>query len=223
MYPIFLAFHILAGTVSLITGCIAMFSKKGGPLHLRMGKIYYIAMISVVVSAALIQFVRFNPFLLLIAFFTFYFVYMGKRVLTYKGRTNEVESRDIYVILAMFCLGLLMIAYSFIGRILPTVMQIFGIGAMIQSAIDFRKYKRDDKAKNWWLKEHIGKIGGSYIAATTAFVVVNAYRILPEPIPEFIQVMVWIGPGFIGNFFIIYAVRKYSGKRKQRKSVLETA
>lgn len=47
---------------------------------------------------------------------------------------------------------------------------------------------------------HIGKITGGYIAATTAFVVVNNTFLPP--------LLAWLAPGVLGNIYIVYWIRK---------------
>ncbi|MBC7922645.1 MAG: hypothetical protein H7Z75_16310, partial [Ferruginibacter sp.] len=53
-----------------------------------------------------------------------------------------------------------------------------------------------------WLRMHIERMGGAYIATVTAFLVVNV-RVEPAFIP-------WLLPGLLGGFGIRYFVRKYA-------------
>ena len=54
-----------------------------------------------------------------------------------------------------------------------------------------------------WVKLHLGKITGSYIAAVSAFFVVN--KILPG-------IWNWFVPGIIGGLYITYWIIKINKK-----------
>jgi uncharacterized membrane protein len=59
--PMFLAavgFHVLAGLGALISGAVAMLSKKGGPRHVRFGRTYFWCLTSAFASAGALALVR---------------------------------------------------------------------------------------------------------------------------------------------------------------------
>lgn len=53
-----LAVHIIAGAVGIISGFIALYTTKGGPVHRRLGMVFVYAMITMAVMGALIAVVR---------------------------------------------------------------------------------------------------------------------------------------------------------------------
>jgi hypothetical protein len=86
-----------------------------------------------------------------------------------------------------------------------------GIVAMVFGGIgatflvnDVRNFVKPPGHMHWWYG-HIASMGGSYIAATTAFVVVNI------SIPGF-GWMLWVGPSVIGGWMIGRTIRKYRVK-----------
>lgn len=49
------AVHILAGTLSILTGFVALYAAKGGPLHRRLGMVFVYAMLTTAVVGGLIS------------------------------------------------------------------------------------------------------------------------------------------------------------------------
>ena len=70
----------------------------------------------------------------------------------------------------------------------------------------------DDKGKpvqiRYWFQNHISRMGGSYIATVTAFLVVNN----PPYVPGLVA---WIAPGVIGGFIISRVRISYHKKYKK--------
>ena len=73
---------------------------------------------------------------------------------------------------------------------------------------DFDNYKGKLKAKNYWLLAHLQRMTGGYIAATTAFLVVNS-QYSPVILPA---VVVWLLPTVILTPLIISWTKKYEVK-----------
>ena len=76
--------HIIVGTVSLVSGGIAIASEKGKYIHLKAGRIYFIAMTLVFITGVAVASYKFNRFLFLIAFLSYYSVFCGVRILKLK-------------------------------------------------------------------------------------------------------------------------------------------
>lgn len=69
------------------------------------------------------------------------------------------------------------------------------------------------KGKNW-LRRHISGMLGSYIAMTTALLVVNAHRI-----PSYTalpRIFYWLLPTIIGTPLILMTIRKYTRPKNSR-------
>jgi hypothetical protein len=78
---------------------------------------------------------------------------------------------------------------------LNMVLLVFGIVGLVFSIRDIRLYKDLKQLKKNWLKLHLGKMTGGYIAAVSAFFVVN--QVLPG-------IWNWFVPGIIGGVYISY-------------------
>ena len=72
--------HILAGFISLGVAYILLFIKKGNKRHKKLGMIYVYGMTTIFVTAIPLSLLReFNPFLFVVAIFSFYLAFSGYR------------------------------------------------------------------------------------------------------------------------------------------------
>lgn len=201
--------HIFAGGLALLSGIVAILSKKGQKIHIKSGRIYFWSMMTVIVTAVIMALFRDNSFLQSIAVFSFYLAFTGKRLLRYK---KEISPKPIDWIISSIALvvaiGMLyaaidsMIQYGFAGA--APVLLVFGFFLFSMSAQDLIKMKRKKFVKNAWLFDHIGRMSGSFIATTTAFIVVN-FSMTPAWI-------LWLLPTAIGTPLIFRVSAKWRRK-----------
>jgi len=76
---ILLLFHILSGSLTLISSALSIYSKKGQRTHRFFGKIYFWGMVGVFLTAIPLAIFKLNVFLTLIAIFSFYLAFAGMR------------------------------------------------------------------------------------------------------------------------------------------------
>jgi len=202
--------HIAGGTVSLITGLGAMISAKGEHVHRLFGKIYFWSMTTVFLSAVVLSLAHSKTFLLMVAFFSYYFAVRGYRILFQKGMGGVVRATwvDVFIgaVAGVFIvsLGIWGITEFINGDMMGTVAIAFcSIGTTFLIG-DIRKVSTRQEKMHWWYG-HIAAMGASYISATTAFVVVNI------KLPEFGWTL-WILPSIIGSVLIARTIRKYKLK-----------
>ena len=201
--------HALSGAIALVSGLFAIFSKKGGKIHLKSGLIYYWAMLAVVVTGLILGTYRSNIFILTIAVFSFYMIFTGRRIL---GNKKEVRAEFADWAVCFLCLAIggymLYLGISnffrigFVGSI--PMLLVFGTLLSWMCIEDLLLLKRKNFIKGSYLIKHIGRMGGSYIATSTAFLVVN---IDLEP-----QWIVWLLPTVIGTPMITIASRNWATK-----------
>ena len=213
--------HIAAGFVALVTGLVPMFSKKGSRVHVLWGKVYFWAMFVVAFTALL----RFQMqmrliFLAAIAIFSFYNTFTGVRLIQRKESMKPSWLDYFASILAMIC-ALAMFYFAFMGyqkgnTFLSILFLVFGLAVFTISLEDLRVFMDkkiiDDTDKpvpiRYWFQNHISRMGGSYIATVTAFLVVNN----PPYIPGLVA---WIAPGVIGGIIISRVRMSYHKKYKK--------
>lgn len=200
--------HVIAGILSLLTGLLVFILKKGTSLHIQIGKAYYAAMTIVFVSSVYVSAVKNNIFLLLIGIFSYYLVYTG--ILYNRNRSAEKIGNWSYTRIIFFALIFLsMVLYGIYALIagayaLGIILLVFGgIGGLLSKTdITFYILKKEQHAKNFSVRSHLGRMTGSYIAAVTAFAVNNVH-FLPT-------VVIWLLPTVLGFGLISYYDRKYS-------------
>jgi uncharacterized membrane protein len=193
-----------------------MLNRKGSKNHILIGRVYVGAMWWICLSAwAILFFYRFSAFLMVIAVLTFHASFVGVRVLRRKKLGSE-EWYDwaVSIITVLFGLGIMIYAVNLYfnspSTILAFLSGLFGFFTLLNGLQDIRFFiQKPAVEKNWWLRQHIGAMGGSYIAAITAFAVQNPNIFMPE---SSYQWLLWILPGVIGTPLISVA-----GKRWERK------
>ncbi|MCE7995017.1 MAG: hypothetical protein HEP71_23770 [Roseivirga sp.] len=207
--------HVVAGILSLITGLLAVFlGKKGGKLHRQVGKIFFWSMFWIFASAILIvSFVRFSPFLLVIAVFSFYMAFAGVRVLTIKKTMKAAPIDWAAAVITMgFGIAMLIMGVNYqLGSAWSSVLGylclFFGFFTAQTGWVNFKTFKNLEKAeKMWWWLAHMGSMVGSFIASITAFLVQNG-RIFN--LPNELGWVPWILPALIGVPLSAYYGNKY--------------
>lgn len=206
-----LVLHVMGGTIALLSGLVSMFSVKGSPIHRLAGKIYFWGMTAVFVGALIIAVSRRLDFLLMVAFFSYYMTVRGYRILSLKklheGQKAGVIDWTIFLVSGLFILALLGWGVWVLqqGNSMGIVAIVFGAIGCSFLVSDIRLFLNPPKEKMHWWYGHISSMGGSYISAVTAFVVVNVQ--LPQH-----QWTLWVLPAVIGGTLIGRTIRKYKLK-----------
>lgn len=187
--------HVFFGTVALAGGAIAIFSRKGKKSHRTGGKMFTLSMVTTAMTAIVLSFIRPNDFLLAIGFFTIYLTCGGW---VWAARLALKRKLQFHYLIAVFglCSGLFLLATAFGTNSLSLVLLVFGGIQITMVGVDLVKPVKP----NQYLAQHISKIGGAYIAAVTAFLVVNI-TFLPGW-------LLWFAPTVVGSFLITLAIGK---------------
>ncbi len=205
--------HILAGTVALLVAPIALLTVKGGPTHRRWGKVYFWAMAGVAATAIVVGFWRSILFLVLTAVFSFYAALSGYRVL-YRKRTDlgqRASALDWAAAVITLVASVALVALGFTQptptfQRLSTVAIVFGGVGFSLAGLDVWQFWSPPADKRAWWYKHMANMIGSYIAAVTAFSVVN-FHFLPTTLR-------WLWPTMIGSpliaIWIIYYKRRFN-------------
>ncbi|WP_425389623.1 hypothetical protein [Ekhidna sp.] len=221
--------HILCGGTVLLLGLVQILRRKGNKNHIMLGRIYVGAMWWICLSAwGIILFYRFSAFLMVIAVLTFYASFSGVRVLKRKEvGTEKWYDWFVAALTLLFGLGLMIYAvYLFLNTenpILAFLCFIFGFFTLHSGFQDLRFFiKKPEMEKTWWIKQHIGAMGGSYIAAITAFAVQNPNLFMPN---SSYQWLLWLLPSAIGSPLFSLISKKWVGKmgRSVKKDELKTS
>ena len=204
LFIILLIIHIVGGSTSLLVGLVVLLLRKGDKRHKLLGSIYFYAMLTASLIAIPMSYLHPNYFLFIVSIFTTYMLLTGKRYL-YKKAISNISYADWTLTVAMALFSILFIGFgvynllqSNIFGIVSIVFGLIGLLFVFQDTINFRGRS---KIKNYFITAHIQRFVGSYIAAITAFLVVNN-KILPS-------VVAWLIPTLLLVPFIIKWSRKY--------------
>jgi len=198
---LFIGIHACFGGLALITGFIALCVTKGGRLHKKFGLVFYYSMLISALFAFVISVMpnHRSPFLFCIGLFSTYFLVSGYRSLKFKDDISGLKV-DKIIGYTIGITGIIMMVYPLIFTSkINIILLVFGIMGLLSGIQDIRLYKDIDRVKKSWLILHINKMTGGYIAAVSAFFVVN--QILPG-------IWNWFTPGIVGAFYITYWVKK---------------
>ena len=210
-----LIIHIAGGTIALISGLFAMLTVKGSKNHRLAGKIYFWGMTAVFIGAVIVAIGHHKDFLLMVGFFSYYMTVRGYRILSLKkldqGQRPALLDWLIIAVSGVFIFALIVYGIWLVmkgnGMGIPAI--VFGsIGSTLLIS-DVKNFITPPKEKMHWWFTHLGSMGGSYISATTAFVVVNI-----QP-PQYGWVL-WILPTIVGSTLITFTIIKY--KRQFKKT-----
>jgi len=213
-----LAVHIAAGLLALVVAPVAMVTVKGGPAHRRWGAVYYWAMALVALTAIGLALWRPNYFLALVAVFSFYFAFRGRRVLGHK-RPERDEGPTGLDWIAAAGTALASAALVVLGLVQPSpawvqlgrVAVVFGVLGLVLAGLDLTRFLRPPADRNAWWFSHMSGMLGSYVAAVTAFSVVN-FTFLPTTAR-------WLWPTVIGTpliaLWVTYYKRRFAARRER--------
>ena len=207
IFKILLIIHIISGSIGLFAGTINITRKKGDNIHKKVGLFFLYGMLVNGFSGLFMSLIHINLFLLIIAVFSIYMASTGYRCLFLKqlnkGEKPKLIDWVLSSIMLLFGIGFIIFGSCLLFKInyFGIVMLVFGTVSILMVLQDFKNYKRKNLIINFWLLVHIQRIIGSYIAALTAFLVVNN-AILPG-------VIAWLLPTVILTPLIIIWSKKY--------------
>jgi uncharacterized membrane protein len=210
-----LALHVAAGSIALAAMWIPMVARKGANLHRKAGRVFVAAMATVSVTALVLAGARFffdtrplarqaGLFLLFISLLTGAAVSSGVRVLKTRQRTGpHLHWWDVGLAGLLAAASVGAAVYGLVFEV--TLFVAFsGIG-LISGGTQLAYWLRPPRTPMHWWFEHMSSMLGACIAATTAFLVVNAPRLGLETF----SVVVWLAPTIVGGSAIAIWTRYY--------------
>jgi hypothetical protein len=171
-------------------------------------------MLSTAISALALSVLHENTFLFIVGIFTLYLVGTGYRYLNWK-KSKQCKMPGAIDWLLFFMMLIAGILFTLKGTLLlfcpnlfGLVLITFGLLGLLFTHQDFKNFKGKVGNPGFWLSVHLQRMTGGFIAAMTAFLVVNA-KYFPEQIPGFIF---WLLPTVILTPLIIRWSRQYQPK-----------
>jgi uncharacterized membrane protein len=166
--------HIAGGIVGLISGWIALFTRKGGRLHRKAGVVFGISMLIMAASGGYISLLRASWLNVLAGTFTFYLVLTAW--LTVKRKQQEL-GRAEYALLALGLavgIGGWLLAARMPNPGTAIAFRVFGTVALLACAGDIRMLLRGGLSGAPRLARHLWRMCIALFIATASFLVGRA-------------------------------------------------
>ena len=231
MMQLVLMLHIAGGSAALLSMVVPMVTKKGGRAHRRAGWIFVAGMAVVSMTALILSGWRFfmDPrpaarnsalFLFYVAILTAAGVSAGVRVLRARKGTPATSTRrwswwDVGI--ASLLLGTSVGMGLYGAAVGVPLFAAFSLVGLLSGGSQLAYWLRTPAHPMHWWFEHMGAMLGSCIAATTAFLVVNAERFGAAND----SLIVWLAPTVIGTPIIAvwtaYYRRKFATSAAARR------
>lgn len=190
--------HILLGTIALISGGVAIFSRKGARLHRRAGVIYVVCMLGVAVTAFVMATISPNPFLFSVAVFSATMALSG----WLPARGDNPRLGRMIGIASFVSATLLMGVGSWwlvSGDLLGMAAVVFGL---ISAQYGWQDVRRATvRTRQQRIVAHVSAMGGAFIATVSAVSVVNL-----DMLPPLVR---WLWPTILGTPLIVLGIRSY--------------
>ena len=234
LYRIALGFHLIAGTLALISFWSAGLARKGSAFHKAVGKAYLLAMLVVIVSGVPLVFGLLARGQSVGAIFLSYLLVLVSTGCWSAWRAvRDRRNRRAYFGLGFWVLtglsalsGLGVAAFGLqIGSLLLQVFGSIGPIAGIAALVSWRRSASDPK---WWLKEHYGAMIGNGVATHIAFLGIGLRNLLPGIDSQLLQSFAWFGPLIGAVIAAVWLGRRYgrspqTTKTKRSATAAQTA
>jgi len=201
--------HAIAGAIVGISGLIQIILRKGGSFHRILGNIYFYSWFVIMGTGALLG----SLLVTLFGVFGWYMAFTGYRFGKRKNSNSTLLDKIVISAGILFALSTLIwgVYILILGNITFGIVAVF-FGAIFsflcyKDILEFILKKPVRRLSNHplqWYFEHFGRMIISYIAAITAFAVINNIFGIP--------LLNWILPTFIGTAIIIILNRRYNKK-----------
>jgi len=183
-YPV----HILAGSLALVFGYVALYSAKGGTVHRKSGTVFVYAMLVMALTGALIAASRGNEGSTIAGVMTTYLVLTA--VTTVRRPARWSRRLDVGLMLLALGVGLTSVTLGFLTLASPTgrwdglppfPFFMFGIVGLLAGAGDARMLRAGGVRGASRLARHLWRMCWALWIAAASFFWGQA-KVIPEPI-----------------------------------------
>lgn len=180
--------HIIFGFIALLSGLVAIIVRKGLKAHKLCGKIFFISMLIVALSAIGISLIKDIQFMLHIGIFTLFMDYFGYKAVS--KRANKISFLDVTILLLSAINAVVMLLTL---NVILVVFACISLFLAVQEALIELKLKQQKKInRKQQLAHHLGMMVGTYTATITAFLVVNIKGNAPYWIVWFLPTLLFV-------------------------------
>ncbi|MFN3997841.1 hypothetical protein [Algoriphagus sp.] len=207
-FKILLFLHISGGSIGLMCGILVFILRKGDRRHHTLGKVFIFGMMLAGFTSLAMAILHPNTFLFLVGIFTIYLVGTGARIISTKSTLSN-HPIDRMLQIGMLLSGSILIYLGAKGLIegnyFGIVYVVFASIGLVMAIQDIRTASKTPSDNKAYIRKHLQRLGGGFIASATAFLVVNLTA-LPEWFPVW---LLWILPTILITPLIVFWSKKY--------------
>lgn len=182
-YEVLRGAHLLAGIFAFSIAPIVLVRRKGTHSHRLLGRLYFLPMSFAAASATVLAALKDNTTFVFIGVFSFYLGLSGYRALAFKpSYITTLVDKLMAGLAALFFLAMVAFAASQFATSLARAIPLFAFGTVgtVLALADLRRLSAGRPQHSWFFGHMTGMVS-SYIAAVSAFSVVNL-SFLPLPV-----------------------------------------
>ena len=177
MHSPILFFHIVSGTLGMLSGFVAVFLRKGSPRHGLAGTVFTISMLGLGASGTYLAILKHQPGNILGGMLTFYLV--ATAWITARRKKEETGIFDWGALLVVFAIAAVEVTFGVEAAVSPTGLKydyppwpylIFGLVALLATVGDVRMLVRGGISGTQRLARHLWRMCFAlFIAAASIF------------------------------------------------------
>lgn len=176
--------HVVAGSLALIAGMLALLSHKGGIWHRQAGLVFAVAMLVMTSTGAVMAMLKFERISIIAGVLTFYLVATGVLAV----RTPVPQSRSTLTVFMAIALLVGLFGYAVGFDVLANrktaawapMFFVFATIALLAAAFDLRLLRRGSLHGAQRLTRHLGRMGLALTIANLSFFMGQA-KFIPAP------------------------------------------
>ncbi|WP_105169074.1 hypothetical protein [Pseudoalteromonas sp. T1lg23B] len=169
--------HIVAGTIAIFAGYIALFSQKGGKRHIKAGHWFVATMVLMTISGVVVAYIKPMTISVIAGVFTLYLVLTALAV--FRGEMQRNSGLNYVLMCVALTIGLYgfycvyLVSQSPMGRFQgfaaePFIM--FAVIAIVSAVLDFRYIKVKEISQRSRLTRHVWRMCFAMFIAVGSFV-----------------------------------------------------
>ena len=221
-----LLIHISGAVIGLLSGFLAMFLRKGSGLHAAAGSVFFVSMLSMSSTAAVIAaFLKPNGANFVVGVLTFYLV--ATAWVSAKRRDGGTGLFDRIALLVILANGLLAVVWGFQAAGSPKGLKdgmpaflyfMFGFFALLCAALDVRMLRRGGFTGPKRILRHLCRMSFALLITVVSFYPGNA-KFLPEAVKA--TNVLYVPHLLLIGALIFWSVRMKRAQRRARSITLE--
>jgi uncharacterized membrane protein len=165
---VLLVVHVAGAAIGLLSGMTSLFSRKGGLVHRRSGKVFVVSMLAMCAAAVVLAALNAQPINLVAGSLTAYLV--ATAMITVRPLSDPARRLERALMGTAFCVGLWAVALG-LGQEggLRVGLFLFGLLGVLGSVGDFKALRAGRLAGAPRLARHLWRMSLALLIATASF------------------------------------------------------